>query len=106
MHAREDGGGVTHVYNIRGIYVRRRARMAHWMDGGGETSRSTSAYSEPWMHRIQEQLRCYLLREAYVCALCVYLVYTQRVDGEGACGYTCWYRELAVKVYYAVGTES
>ena len=40
-HAREDGGGVTRV----------RAVVARRMDGGGETSRSTSEYSEQWMRR-------------------------------------------------------
>ena len=83
------------------------------MDGRGETSRSTPAYSEPWMRRERINVsvhsiyaivcrsprqtkrlgfrcllcfnilcpfhliiltQCYLLREAYVCALCVYLV--------------------------------
>ena len=29
----------------------RDARVLRWMDGRGETSRSTPAYSEPWMRR-------------------------------------------------------
>ena len=32
------------------------------------------------------------------------MLLVQRASGEGVL--CCWYRELAVKVYYAVGTES
>ena len=56
--------------------------VARWMDGGWrQTSRSTSAYILRAMYMGREDkcdliifTQCYLLREAYLCALCVYLV--------------------------------
>ena len=102
-------GGVTRVY----VFVVR------WMDGRGETSRSTPAYSEPWMRRERINVsvhsiyaivcrsprqtkrlglhliiltQCYLLHEAYVCALCVYLVLQHEL---GQCIY------LSVTLFYA-----
>ena len=63
-----------------------------WMDGGGETSRSTSVWCA--MDEEREDRRdliiftqCYLLREAYLCPLCVYLVvvYTWSVCVVSVC---------------------
>ena len=80
-HAREDDT------------LRRRA----WMDGGGETSRSTSVWCA--MDEESEDRRdliiftqCYLLREAYLCALCVYLVvvYTWSVCVVCLCVVRCF----------------
>ena len=76
---------------VRGYFV-----VARWMDGGWrQTSRSTSAYILRAMYGEREDkcdliifTQCYLLREAYLCALCVYLVIIERSTAlEEATGY-------------------
>ena len=50
-HAHEDAGGVTCVCGIRSLSRGWRSPAIETMDGGpagGETSQSTSAYSEPF----------------------------------------------------------
>ena len=108
--------------------------VVRWKDGRGETSRSTPAYSEPWMRRERINVsvhsiyaivcrsprqtkrlglrclsnfvnilcpfhliiltQCYLLREAYVCALCVYLVHIRTLRTH--CARACLIRRNAI----------
>ena len=126
MHSRSPHNALHSPSIVRNALLRMRARgrdactcavrssRVGWMADQSETSRSTPAYSEPWMRRERINVsvhsiytivcrsprqtkrldlrclsnfcnilcpfhliiltQCYLLREAYVCALCVYLV--------------------------------